>query len=211
MRVLAVSIFASVVVALAPGRAAAQEQLAPTPAAGGPSADLSVADKLRLQPYFLLGFGGEADAGGASGDLDPTVGLGARFEAPVYDYIVVGGLLEWATFKLDLVDDRDHLLDIDAFVKGRYVLDAGGMPLELYALLPVGFSAAFFDSALADDTAIGWNLGLMFGGTLFVSDSIGVFAEIGFMHHGLTLDTGAGEVDVDANQARLNLGAAFAF
>lgn len=187
---------------LAPRSAAAQSQE-------------TAADAVRLSPYLLVGAGGEADPSNLPGeyDLDATVGLGIRLGVPVWDYIIVGGLFEWGAFEVEGVDDRDHLLDVDAFVGGRYVLDAADMALELHVLLPVGFSAAFFDNDLVEDeTGLGWNLGLLFGATLFVTDAIGVLVDIGFMHHGLNVDPDIGDdYEIDANQARFNFGAAFAF
>jgi hypothetical protein len=170
---------------------------------------------MRVSPYFLLGFGGEADVevGPFSGenDLDPTVGLGVRFEVPIWDYISVGGIFAWAAFQQDAPGlDRDHLFDLDPMIKGRYVLDAGGMPLELHATFPVGFTVGSLD-AENTDAAVGWNLGLLFGATLFVTDSIGVMAELGFMHHSVTSEQRGAEFDASATQGRLHLGASFAF
>jgi len=123
------SVLAAAAVLSAPGSAAAQ------------SAD-SPADAVRLTPYLLVGAGGEAElsSGGfsISNDLDATVGLGARVAVPLVKYLLVGGLFEWGSFKADNSNDRDHLLDVDAFIGGRYVLDVEGMPLELHALFTIG-------------------------------------------------------------------------
>lgn len=169
-------------------------------AGGGVTAD--DAGTLRVSPYFLLGFGGGVDVGIGTVDLKASIGFGGRVDYAIHDYVTVGGQLTWASMKIDAPGaDRDNELDISPFVRGRYVLDVGGKPLEAYALIPVGFSV-YLPSASGADSEMGWNLGLLFGATYYVTPSIGVFAELGFMHQGFD--------SADINQGRLHLGAVFA-
>jgi hypothetical protein len=157
--------------------------------------------QLRVAPYFLLGFGGVSQGV----ELAATVGLGGRVEYPVWDYIEVGADLSWAALKFEFPGaDRSHVLDFDPFVKGRYVFEVAGMPMEIYALVPIGYSHFFADQGSNEP---GWNIGFLAGAELLLTDWIGVFAELGFKHHEFYPD---GTNDIKTTQGRMHLGAVFA-
>ncbi len=165
---------------------------------------------------LVLGFGGEAeissDAGSASFDLDPTVGVGLRYQLPVSDLLSVGGLFEFRSFEEDQSTDRQSVLDLDLFLKASYGIVLGSRDLELYGLVPVGLSIGPTDDdldALGASTGFGFNLGLLAGAQLLVTENVGLFVEMGWRRHQVFYDSRFGDFDVTANQFAMNLGAAY--
>jgi hypothetical protein len=170
-------------------------------------------DSVRVAPYFILGFGGEVEIplgpfGSIDADLDPTLGGGVRFEVPLLRFVAVGASVAYAGFLVDAEDaEREHVLDFDAFVKGRFVVSVGPRAAELYALMPLGLSL-WIPSDEDADNEVGWNLGVLFGAGLDITANARVFGEIGFLRHDISLDEDLG--DLEALQARFHVGVSFA-
>lgn len=192
---------------------------APTAAAQrGPARDAP-----RLAAYLATGFGGDADynfsnlAGSAS--LDPTVGIGARVELPLHEYVVVGGSFELLTFEADVLDaEREAVFDFNGQVRIRYgfAVSDGALWLEPYGALPFGASAAVLDDfdGSGDEVWPGWNIGALAGMYLLLRDApLGFFLEAGWRHHQVYSEVrGPFGADLDlklvTNQFAMQLGAA---
>ena len=165
---------------------------------------------------LVLGFGGEAelsgDGGSVSVDLDPTVGLGLRYQMPLNGLLSVGGLFEFRSFEEDQSTDRQSVLDFDLFLKASFGVLVGSRDLEVYGLVPLGLSIGPTDDdldRLGARTGFGFNLGLLAGAQLLVTESVGLFVEMGWRRHQVFYDSDVGDFDVAANQFALNLGAAY--
>jgi len=167
------------------------------------------ADANQLSAYFVGGAGGDARFDGpglgVDVDLDAALGIGARAGFSVADFLVIGGLLEWRAFGRDGVDDRDHVFDFDGFAKGRHILEIKqDIALEIYGLIPFGFSAGSFDEL--DGPWVGFNLGFLAGAMLMLKNKVGAFFESGVRHHHLYQPDD--EIDVASTQFAFTLGGA---
>ena len=151
----------------------------------------ALADKPREAPriaaHFALGLAGGTQFTspgnpGLRGDLDATVGIGARFELPVLSFLSVGGFLEWRAAQRDPSPGRDHLFDFDGLIKGRHVIAIGGsLDLEISAGVPVGLTLATMEGL--DGAFVGVNFGFLGGGALFINDRVGALVEVGLRYH----------------------------
>lgn len=158
--------------------------------------------------------------GNVDDDMETTAGIGLTFEAPFHEYLTAGALLAVLSWNSDARDDtnvdRYTLLDLDGFIKVRIPLQLGAMAFEPYAMLPLGFSFNFPGDDDPDEvgTGVGWNSGLMLGAVLFVSDSIGLNAELGYAVHYVThevdLDRTDPDFDLSIGQGAFNLGVVIA-
>jgi len=159
----------------------------------------------RVGVYLASGLGGQgtAEQGGFSGDfdLDPTVGVGMRFELPVGELLHLSPFAEFDAYKADGADGRDLGIDAGLMLRVGPTLEVGTMRLEVYGALPVGFSVYFPDSS--DETMLGFNVGAMAGAQLHVNERVAVMLEMGWQMHRVYED----EASLMANQAKLQLGA----
>ena len=180
----------------------------------------------RVSAYFTLQGCCEAHAdnlddsrGDFSYDLDPSVGFGVRAERRIMDFIALGGLFEMVAVKADngplfAEYDRDFLLDFDLFAKVLVEFSLKqGMGLELYGLLPFGFSVGLADDIpLVDEdvTGFGINLGAL-GGAMLVFEKFGIFTELGFRHHSLWDEFRNVDYHLGITQVAWNFGASVTF
>ncbi len=173
----------------------------------------------RFGARLMLGLGGELDPDGVPGDVDleTTYGLGLSFEVPVHQFVTVGALVGFHSFQTeveeDLEIDRNTLLDLDGFVKLRYPTHLGSMGFEPYLLLPLGVSFVFPSDDYDDrETGFGLNAAFMLGGLLFVSDSVGLNLELGYVWHSASHDedVGDGDFEYDLGYVGLNFGVVIA-
>lgn len=159
----------------------------------------------RVGAYFASGLGGQgtAEQGGFSGDfdLDPTVGVGLRFEVPVGELLHLSPFAEFDAYKADGASGRDLGVDAGLMLRIGPTLDLGAMRLEVYGGIPLGFSAYFPDSS--DETMLGFNVGAMAGAQLHVNERVAVMLEMGWQMHRVYED----DANLTANQAKLQLGA----
>lgn len=178
---------------------------------------------LRLSGYLVLGFGGDADLhsdpGGTISDaLDVSAGFGARVEAPIHDYIAIGGLFEAVSYETDAaMAEREWAFDFDGFVRFRYVIELvpGDLSLEPYVLLPLGFTFSMLDDpdGSGDEPWPGWNTGVLAGIAIMTSSRVGGFLELGWRHHEVYTRVssilGNADLSLVTNQFALHLGGTF--
>lgn len=139
--------------------------------------------------------------------VDPTPGfqLGAGY---VWRHFGIGGELRmnWLRFKGDA--DREKLIDLVAKPRVSYPLR--GLPLELYAALPLGLSIPKIKD---DDDAykVGLAVGLMFGASYFFTEDLAVNFETGWIMHRYKATDDTVDATVTINQFSLiNLNMAYA-
>lgn len=177
-----------------------------------------------VEGYFLSGFGdgefGDGDGADESVDLDPTLGFGLRGEAFLHEYFALGGGAEFSWFRPDNGNSAFHF-DLSINLRPRFLLFGdGNMALELYALVPIGFSRTAgweVDTVVGEidfDPMIGWHIGAGAGTRLRI-DRFAAFAEIGWRRTQVFGDVQIpvlGERDTEflANQFRFHLGASIA-
>ncbi|HKU41564.1 MAG TPA: hypothetical protein VJR89_25580 [Polyangiales bacterium] len=181
----------------------------------------SVATRLRLGAGLALGFGGEASARVGDEDEDPTdllptLGFALSFEAPVHEYISLGVLAQYGAWNIEPFDDqgigRSTLWDLALFPRVRHTLVVDNHNLEIYAGLLLGVSHAALNDALelesgTDTAATGLMLGARAGAAYFISDKIGLTAELGYQHNAFTFDASVGdELELSLGQLRLSTG-----
>ncbi len=151
-------------------------------------------------------------------DLDPGIGFGIRVERRLADWMALGGMFEMLAAKADGVDDRFFFLDADIFAKVLHEIElSGSMGLEVYGLIPFGFTAGLDgDDTFGDEVrAFGLNTGLL-AGAMLILDSVGLMVELGFRHRSVwdEVDTflgGRRDVRLGVTQFAMNFGASVAF
>ena len=187
----------------------------------------------RFGASLLLGGGGDVEyhgevvapivgviGGRADDDLDGSYGLGLSYDVPFHDYFTVGASLELLSWNTDGRGDngvdRFTLANLGGFIKVRIPLRSGSTTIEPYARLPLGLSLNFPSNDDVDDrlnTGFGFNSGLWLGATFFVSDNIGLNAELGYRYfrvsHEVDLNGSNPDFDMTVGQGGLNLGVVF--
>jgi len=150
-------------------------------------------------------------------DLDPGIGFGLRVEKSLADWLALGGMFEMLAAKADGVDDRFFFMDFDVFAKVMYEIDlSGSMGLEIYGLVPFGFTIGLDgDDTFGDEVrAFGLNTGLM-AGAMLILDHVGLIVEMGFRHRSVwdEYDSVFGDVDVrlGVSQFAMNFGVSAVF
>ncbi len=144
--------------------------------------------KTRFDVLFRLGFAGsiKADFGGVttSSDADTSPGAELRVDVPVGRHVTLGPSLSVYAARADVPgQDRNPLVDISGFMKGRYPFKAGEKKAELYGLVQVGFTMAFLrQSTGADDRfGPGWNIGIAPGVQILIAKHFGLLTEFGWL------------------------------
>ena len=169
----------------------------------------------RLDLLFRVGFGGEieieADPVSIKPDAAATLGGDLRLDFPVHRYVTLGPVLSVYAAKEDFdFVDRNVLLDIAPFVKGRYPFTLGGQrrAAEAYLLLQVGLTLGFSseDRWGTERFGPGWNLGFALGFQSLVSKRVGLLAEIGWTRSQANFD-----VDVIIRQGTFRVGPVIRF
>lgn len=195
-----------------------------------PAAAQELADRnVRLAGNLALGLAGEVDTyvesslGTARGevDLEPSVGFDLRVEAPVLDFLVIGGWFEMLTIEQDTSGaEREETVSFDGYVRGRWVFAVADDQffIEPYVLLPLGFSAALLpdsDASGDDDTWLGWNTGAFFGSQFLHASGFGGYVEVGWRHAEVyeehTVLGGDVKGSLVLNEMALNFGFVYAF
>lgn len=156
--------------------------------------------------------------GEANFDLDPGIGFGLRVERRVADYLAIGGLFEMMAAKADGVDDRFFFLDADLFGKILYELElSSSMGLELYGLIPFGFTAGIDGNDTFGDEvrAFGLNTGFLVGAMLLL-EHFGIVLEMGVRHRSVWDEVegllgATTDVRLGVTQFAMNFGVSVAF
>lgn len=157
-----------------------------------PSRPTSIPGPLTVYGGVRIGAGGEADYDqGASDELIATLGLQAGADYVIMDYFALGGELRLASFNTDINDDfgngRSILFDFVVRPRGRYAFS--GMPLELFATLPLGLTIPSINDDWNAEGNAGFTLGFGSGANYFLTDRIGLGAELLYLAHWISWDS----------------------
>lgn len=168
-----------------------------------------------------FGFGGKIEtetegfSGSSKDDAEATVGFALFGTYPLHRHFHIGLRTTFGWVNSESGDnaniDATMVVDISPVLKAR--LPLMNDKLELYALLPIGLTISVPPDELNVDSGIGWNVGLQFGASYLVTDSIGILAELGWQGRGATSTVTNGNTDVTftMHQFALNFGAYFVF
>ena len=146
--------------------------------------------KPRFDVLFRLGFAGKTAAdfdglGQVSGDADTSPGVDLRVDLPVARHVTLGPVISVYAARAKNIpgQDRNPLVDLSGFLKGRYPFKAGEKKAELYGLFQVGFTMAFLrKSTMADDRfGPGWNIGIAPGLQILIGRHFGLLTEFGWL------------------------------
>ena len=149
----------------------------------------------RVDLLFRLGFAGKHKLdvpGGATPTVDAgtSPGFDLRVDIPVIRYLTLGPAFSFYVLRADVpLFDRNPVLDISAFMKGRYPFKAGRKKAEVYGLFHVGFSAVFVPDN-ADSFGPGFNVGLTPGFQILLGRRFGLVTELGWARTQGNLDAG---------------------
>lgn len=130
-----------------------------------------------------------APIGDATQGLRSTWGFTVRIEKPLARYFTLGGRLAvrwWNTRALqDASVHRSSIADLGLMPKFRIPFASTGGNGEVYFGLPGGLSLSFLATDLGGEqpVAAGWHLGGVTGSQYFFSRRVGLFGEIGWVHH----------------------------
>ena len=152
----------------------------------------------RFDLLFRLGFAGKltADAGvlgRASADADTSPGVDLRGDFPVGRYVTLGPQFSVYAARPKLPNlDRQPVVDISPFLKGRYPFRAGKKKAEVYGLFQVGFTMVFLRKEFepADRFGPGWNIGLTPGFQILLARRFGLITELGWLRTQGNFDVG---------------------
>jgi hypothetical protein len=182
--------------------------------------------KTRLGGFMSLGFGGEMVGrldgwdGSLSGDLRVTGGFGALVDGVIMPYFGLGGLVRLAWWEpRNFSNGRATVIDFSVMPRARYPFARG----EVYLGVPLGFTTQWIPdlgdqlAGIEADFAIGWNVGLLLGGQVLVTDTIGIFGHMGGQFRGanhtgafwLGVISGEGEANVRTKQFIMEIGVSF--
>jgi hypothetical protein len=159
-----------------------------------------------------------------SNDLNPTFGGGAQYMYPLHRYFALGGLFAVESWKAKGTypsGSRNLLLDLSVVPQGKLPLTD---TIELYLSVPIGLTLDFWNqvsgsvtvagvsASTSADTAVGYNLSLLFGARFALSRSVGLLAEVGYTRHafshtisGNALGLGGAGVSADLTLEQLAL------
>jgi hypothetical protein len=167
-------------------------------------------DAMRLSAYFPLHGAGEMRVdydgpGNPRAGLGAAVGLGVRFEIPLFKYMSIGAL--WELLSFDISGFRDTLgMDFDVILKGRYVFGlTTRLDLEAYGLVPIGLSwmRPGDGAASSVDPGVGFNTGFQGGATAIIDGKFGVFMDLGVRIRRIYADVNATDSGVVLRTAQL--------
>lgn len=145
--------------------------------------------KPRFDLLFRLGFAGTLSVdlgvfGTPSTSADTSPGVDLRADIPIARYVTLGPQLSIYAVRPDFPGlDRNPIVDISPFLKGRYPFRAGKKKAEVYGLFQVGFSMAFLreDTGASDRFGPGWNIGLAPGFQILLGRRFGLVIELGWL------------------------------
>lgn len=169
--------------------------------------------KPRVDLLFRLGFAGQLslDVGTPatpSVDADTSPGADLRIDIPVARYVTLGPLFSGYAVRADFSGlDRNPVIDISPFVKGRYPFKVGKKKAEIYGLFQIGFTMVFLRSSTGatDQFGPGWNVGLTPGFQILLGRHFGLVTELGWLRTQGNFDGG----NLILNQGVWRIGFAF--
>ena len=142
----------------------------------------------RFDLLFRIGFAGkirsDPGVGGTSVDADSSPGVDLRGDIPVAKYVTLGPQLSVYAVRADFPNlDRNPVVDVSPFIKGRYPFRAGKKKAEAYGLFQVGLSMVFLreSTGASDRFGPGWNIGLTPGFQILLRRRFGLLTELGWL------------------------------
>ncbi len=185
----------------------------------------SARDDGRVSLIFGGGFGGESaltvdpdidivDSITTESDLDPSITLGFRYTHPLHTYVTLAAEMRFVFWHPDGQDDRNTFYDFTVMPAARYVFDVGSLELEPYLGLPLGFTVNSLDEEPSDElgrASVGFNLGLLAGLAVQLPMGLGVFTELGWLHHQSFDSDDVASYRLVTNQFALHFGVSYAF
>jgi len=176
-----------------------------------PPRPVSFAERSHSMLAFHYGFSSTVDVAGEDGPSGPVLGANARTDLPIAKYILVGPMLEFA------VTEPNYYLDLDVTLRARIPIDVGNVQVQIWGGMPIGLTFSFLKDDFAhsftpdlDAFALGWNIGVLFGGAVHFSREFGLFTELGWQQH--TMSHGReinGSVELVLDPWILNVGFVF--
>ena len=166
------------------------------------------ADRSHALLGFHLGLPGNVNTDGRSLNLDNTLGFNVRADQPVAEYVVLGPMLQFGSWRPDVTPAASHnyYFDLDLVLRFRAPITTSKLNYQLWLGMPIGLSI----DKLAADAAplgLGWNIGVLFGGAVHFIPKFGLFAEVGWEQHRMTHSRDqVQDIDIKLQQALLNLG-----
>jgi hypothetical protein len=159
---------------------------------------------------FHLGLPGNYSLDGQDGDLASTLGFNLRADAPIGRYVLLGPMLQMGSWAPDVTPEPSHsyYVDLDLVLRLRVPITTSTLNYQLWVGMPVGITVDIWgpDEPQAG-LGLGWNIGVLLGGAVHFSSSLGLFAEVGWLQHKLSHPVdGAADLDFKLQQACLNLG-----
>jgi len=157
---------------------------------------------------FHVGLPGTVQSDEHGYDSDTTLGFNVRADTPVAKYLLLGPMLQFGSWRPDVVPaaSHDYFVDLDLVVRLRAPITTSKLNYQLWLGMPIGLSL----DKLADDDApigLGWNIGVLVGGAVHLTPKFGLFAEAGWEQHRMTHSNDKiPDVDIKLQQALLNLG-----
>ena len=140
----------------------------------------------RFDLLFHLGFAGKLKSGVGTPSVgaDSSPGADLRGDFPVGKYVTLGPQFSIYAFRADSPNlDRNPVVDVSPFLKGRYPFRAGKKKAEVYGLFQVGLTMMFLreSSGSADQFGPGWNIGLTPGFQILLARRFGLITELGWL------------------------------
>jgi hypothetical protein len=146
---------------------------------------------------FHYGFSSTVDVAGEDGPESSVLGVNVRTDMPVAKYFLVGPMLEFGVY------DPAYYFDLDLTLRARIPIDAGAVQFQIWAGMPIGLTLSFLKDEFAasfrpdvDGFALGWNIGVLFGGAVHFSREFGLFTELGWQQHVMSHARGTGSVEL---------------
>jgi hypothetical protein len=172
---------------------------------------LTFAERSHSLLAFHYGFPTELEVADSDGPRDSVLGINLRTDTPIAKYVLVGPMLEFSWF------EPGYMFDLDLYLRARAPIDAGSTKLQLWAGVPIGLTFDFLSDDFArrfspdlDGFALGWNVGVLFGGAVHLSKEFGLFSEFGWQQHRASHGREAnGNVQLVLQQWIMNLGLVF--
>jgi hypothetical protein len=157
---------------------------------------------------FHLGFPGDLDQDGRSGDLDSTLGFNLRADAPLGRYVLLGPMLQFGSWQASGASGHNYYVDLDLLLRLRVPITTSTLSYQLWLGMPIGVSIDLLSNeGRHQAVGLGWNIGVLFGGAVHFSPKFGLFAETGWEQHRIAHGSDVlPDLDLKLQQALLNVG-----
>jgi hypothetical protein len=160
---------------------------------------------------FHLGLPGNMDQDERGQDLGTTFGFNVRSDAPVASYVLVGPMLQLGAWSPDIEPEpgNNYYVDLDFVLRLRAPITTRHLNYQLWVGMPIGVTIDVLGDDVPDVNTfgLGWNIGVLFGGAVHLTQKFGFFAEGGWLQHKIEHSAEVGpDLDFALRQWCLNLG-----